>query len=138
MGTSTKLAKTQNPIVSHSISAARLLTPAQAAEVLGVPEGTLAQWRSQHRGPAFIKLEGRLVRYHARDLETYIGEHVVRPVAKPNAERYALRHENISGRHTRKTRRVGAQRNSRKRGNQKLVVKRLAPDGGKVATDERL
>jgi predicted DNA-binding transcriptional regulator AlpA len=57
----------------------RLLTPKQAAEFLSVPEGTLAQWRSQSRGPVFIKLEGRLVRYRARDLENYIAEHLVEP-----------------------------------------------------------
>jgi predicted DNA-binding transcriptional regulator AlpA len=59
--------------------AARLLTPKQAAEFLSVPEGTLAQWRSQSRGPVFVKLEGRLVRYRARDLENYIAGRVVEP-----------------------------------------------------------
>lgn len=63
----------------------RLLTPKQAAEVLGVPEGTLAQWRSQRRGPAFIKLEGRLVRYRARDLEGYITCSSVETVASSHA-----------------------------------------------------
>jgi predicted DNA-binding transcriptional regulator AlpA len=57
----------------------RLLTPKQAAEFLSVSEGTLAQWRSQSRGPVFIKLEGRLVRYRARDLENYIAGRVVEP-----------------------------------------------------------
>lgn len=85
MASSAKLIKRGDPIGSASVSSGRLLTPTQAAEVLGVPEGTLAQWRSQRRGPAFIKLEGRLVRYRARDLEAYIGQRAVEPVAKANA-----------------------------------------------------
>lgn len=54
-----------------------LLTPRQAAEFLGVPEGTLAQWRSQRRGPPYIKLEARLVRYRAADLETWLSDRTV-------------------------------------------------------------
>jgi excisionase family DNA binding protein len=54
-----------------------LLTPKTASEFLGIPEGTLAQWRSQRRGPTFIKLEGRLVRYRASDLEQYIASRIV-------------------------------------------------------------
>jgi predicted DNA-binding transcriptional regulator AlpA len=54
-----------------------LLSPKEAAEFLGVPESTLAQWRSQRRGPPYIKLELRLVRYRQSDLETYLGQHLV-------------------------------------------------------------
>ena len=49
-----------------------LLTPDRAAEFLSVSPETLAQWRSQQRGPAYIKLEARLVRYRLSDLESYI------------------------------------------------------------------
>ena len=49
-----------------------LLTPKEAAEFLGIPEGTLAQWRSQRRGPPFIKLELRLVRYRVSELEAWL------------------------------------------------------------------
>jgi predicted DNA-binding transcriptional regulator AlpA len=54
-----------------------LLTPRQAAEFLGLPESTLAQWRSQRKGPLYVELESRLVRYRSSDLETYIGQHLV-------------------------------------------------------------
>jgi predicted DNA-binding transcriptional regulator AlpA len=54
-----------------------LLTARQAAEYLGLPEATLAQWRSQRRGPQYIKLESRLVRYRSSDLEAYLGQHLV-------------------------------------------------------------
>ena len=40
----------------------RLLWPEEVAEVLGVPVGTLANWRYQRRAPAFVKV-GRHVRY---------------------------------------------------------------------------
>lgn len=54
-----------------------LLTPREAAGFLGLPESTLAQWRSQRRGPPYIKLELRLVRYRRSDLEAYIGQHLI-------------------------------------------------------------
>jgi predicted DNA-binding transcriptional regulator AlpA len=58
-------------------SKSSLLTAKQAAEFLGLPESTLAQWRSQRRGPLYVKLESRLVRYRRSDLEAYIGRHLV-------------------------------------------------------------
>jgi len=67
----------ETQVGSASIGSARLLMPAQAAELLGIPEGTLAQWRSQRRGPPYIKLEGRLVRYRSADLERYIASRIV-------------------------------------------------------------
>ncbi len=57
-----------------------LLSPKQAAEFLGVSLDTLAQWRSQRRGPPYVKLEGRLVRYRAADLESYLAQHAVEPL----------------------------------------------------------
>ena len=54
-----------------------LMTPNEAAQFLAVSAETLAQWRSQRRGPQYIKLEGRLVRYRARDLESYLEERSV-------------------------------------------------------------
>jgi excisionase family DNA binding protein len=51
-----------------------ILTPKQAAEHLSIPAGTLAQWRSQGRGPKYHKLGGRLVRYRLEDLEAYLAE----------------------------------------------------------------
>ena len=54
-----------------------LLTPKEASEFLGIPEGTLAQWRSQRRGPQYVKLEGRLVRYRITDVEAYLAGHLI-------------------------------------------------------------
>jgi len=66
-----------------------LLTPKQAAEFLGVPSGTLAQWRSERRGPPYIKLEDRLVRYRRSDLEEYLAGHVVATSSREPANRRA-------------------------------------------------
>ncbi len=54
-----------------------LLTPQEAAQFLGVLVGTLAHWRSERRGPPYVKLEGRLVRYRLSDLEEYLARHSV-------------------------------------------------------------
>jgi excisionase family DNA binding protein len=69
--------------VSSLAPSVRLLTPKEASEFLNVPEGTLAQWRSQMRGPAFVKLEGRLVRYRKPDLEGYVNSKIVQPCENP-------------------------------------------------------
>lgn len=51
-----------------------LLTPEEAAAVLGVAKQTLAVWRSLGaHGPRYLKL-GRLVRYEAPELERFIQE----------------------------------------------------------------
>jgi excisionase family DNA binding protein len=46
------------------------MTPPQLAERLGLPEGTLAQWRYHRKGPAFHKI-GRHVRYSVSDIECW-------------------------------------------------------------------
>ena len=54
---------------------APLLTPEQVGAYLGVPLGTLANWRYQGRGPAFVRF-GRHVRYRADDVNTWIDSHL--------------------------------------------------------------
>lgn len=48
-----------------------LLKTAEAAKFLKVSPNTLNQWRSQARGPNFVKV-GRCVRYRKSDLLLYI------------------------------------------------------------------
>ena len=50
---------------------AQLLTPEDVSNLLGVPIGTLANWRYLGRGPLFVRL-GRHVRYRSEDLDTWI------------------------------------------------------------------
>jgi len=62
---------------SVAMGSAKLLTPKEAAEFLRVPEGTLAQWRSQRRGPPYLKLERRLVRYRLANLQAWLARRTV-------------------------------------------------------------
>lgn len=48
-----------------------LLTPAQASRVTGIAEGTLANYRTTGRGPAFHKI-ARYVRYDSTDLDQWM------------------------------------------------------------------
>lgn len=48
-----------------------LLSVEEVTTYLGVPTGTLANWRYQGRGPAFVRV-GRLIRYRAEDVATWI------------------------------------------------------------------
>jgi excisionase family DNA binding protein len=50
-----------------------LLTPAQVGDYLGVPLGTLANWRYQGRGPAYVRF-GRHVRYREQDITAWIDD----------------------------------------------------------------
>jgi len=53
----------------------QLITPAQAAQLLGVKEGTLSVWRSTGRYDIpYVKI-GRRVKYRPSDLDAYINNH---------------------------------------------------------------
>ena len=55
-----------------------LLTPEQAAEILGTTVGTLAVWRCRREhGIPYVKIGGS-VRYRREDLEADIAAHTVR------------------------------------------------------------
>ena len=53
----------------------RLLRPGELSELLGVPVGTLANWRSARTGPPFVKV-GRHVRYRTGDVDAWIADRV--------------------------------------------------------------
>jgi excisionase family DNA binding protein len=48
-----------------------LLTVQQVSELTGISVETLNQWRSQRKGPPYLKVEGKLVRYRRADLLEY-------------------------------------------------------------------
>jgi predicted DNA-binding transcriptional regulator AlpA len=48
-----------------------LLSAEQVAEITGLCEDTLAQWRSQKRGIPYLKI-GRMVRYDPVEVEAYL------------------------------------------------------------------
>jgi excisionase family DNA binding protein len=60
-----------NPIAPTAGGLLHLLTPEEVSEELGIPAGTLANWRYLGRGPAFVHL-GRHVRYRKTDLAAWI------------------------------------------------------------------
>ncbi|THV43652.1 helix-turn-helix transcriptional regulator [Glycomyces buryatensis] len=49
-----------------------LLTPEETSEVLKVATQTLANWRSQGKGPSWVKLGARRCRYRRSELERFI------------------------------------------------------------------
>lgn len=53
-----------------------LLTPDEVAELLGIPTGTLANWRYQRLGPTYLRV-GRHVRYRRADVETWLDHQAV-------------------------------------------------------------
>ena len=49
----------------------RLLTPAEAARVIGVSVHTLSWWRRHRKGPNFLRV-GRHARYRPADIRAYL------------------------------------------------------------------
>ena len=64
-----------------------LLTPCEVAEITGLSIETLAQWRSQRRGIAFVKVSRNCVRYRQSDLDRWLEERIVSVVAGATTER---------------------------------------------------
>ena len=61
---------------------ARLLSPSEAAEALGVTVSTLERWRCNGNGPRFVRASSRVVRYRADDLVGFIEERIVSSTAQ--------------------------------------------------------
>lgn len=51
-----------------------LLTEAEAASYLRFTQRALQAWRCQGRGPRFVKISARAVRYRLEDLEQWIAD----------------------------------------------------------------
>lgn len=49
-----------------------LLKPREAADYLKVQPGTLKTWRWSGKGPRFIRVGNRSIRYRMEDLEAFI------------------------------------------------------------------
>ena len=56
------------------------LTDDPALKVLG-PYSTLAHWRSEGRGPAFIRIGGKRVAYRGADVNKWLESQTVHPTA---------------------------------------------------------
>jgi excisionase family DNA binding protein len=67
---------------SHAAFSSSLITPAEAAQLLGVTPGTLAVWRSTGRyALAFVKIGAR-VKYRREDLAAFITQRTRAPALR--------------------------------------------------------
>jgi predicted site-specific integrase-resolvase len=64
----------------------KLLSDADVATKLGVCRGTLQNWRSQGRGPAFVRLVGKIY-YDPADIEEWLRGQRVDPLARRTARK---------------------------------------------------
>jgi predicted DNA-binding transcriptional regulator AlpA len=64
--------------VTATANSSRLLSPDDVAALTGLSVETLAQWRSQGRGPNFVKISRNFVRYRQCDLDGWLAERIVR------------------------------------------------------------
>lgn len=55
-----------------------LLSEKQAALYLDVSIWTLREWRRKRKGPAFIRLNAKQLRYHVKELDRFIEERTVK------------------------------------------------------------
>jgi predicted site-specific integrase-resolvase len=62
------------------------LSSKEAAELLGVADGTLKYWRSTGKGPEYTQY-GRKVVYDERDVLAFKNEHRVIPSVRAHLER---------------------------------------------------
>ena len=72
---------------AHPTAAPKLLTPAEFAKIASVSVETLAQWRSQKRGPPYVKISRNCVRYRQSDLDGWLMERIVRTDQDPSDRR---------------------------------------------------
>lgn len=68
-----------------------LLTETQVSLIFNVSINTLRYWRHCGDGPNYIKM-GRLVRYHAAELESYVQRKTCVSKARATAEEYRVAH----------------------------------------------
>lgn len=60
-----------------------LLTETQAAELLQLTPRALQAWRYQGRGPRFVKISARAIRYQLDDLQDWITNRLRRSTSDP-------------------------------------------------------
>ncbi len=63
-----------------------LMNESEAAELLRLTPNALRKWRQLRKGPRFIKLSERCVRYDRRDLEHWLTSRQVQPHSEPSAQ----------------------------------------------------
>jgi hypothetical protein len=59
-----------------------LLDDAQAAAILGVAPKTLPQWRHKRKGPPYVMVGDKYIRYTPSILRKYLAERLVDPATR--------------------------------------------------------
>ena len=59
------------------LSTSVFLSESEAADYLGISKKTLQRWRFDHKGPAYAKLNGKLIRYHQADLDEWVDQQTI-------------------------------------------------------------
>ena len=62
-------------MADQSLSA--FLSESEADNYLGISKKTLQRWRFDHKGPAYAKLNGKLIRYHQADLDEWMDQQTI-------------------------------------------------------------
>ncbi len=88
---------TTTPGPPHAL--ADLMTPLHVSRYLGVPPGSLANWRYLGRGPAFLRV-GRHVRYRTADVTARVEARLTDRAQRsgPDQERGARSHLRLTRR----------------------------------------
>lgn len=63
----------------------KLLTQKEVAEALSVSERTLEGWRWLGRGPKFVRISGRAVRYRPSAVEEFVARREVSSTSDPGS-----------------------------------------------------
>lgn len=64
----------------------KLLSEREASRFLDLTPSALRKWRQLRKGPAFIRLSSRCVKYRVGDLQKFLTERLVTP-GRPKATR---------------------------------------------------
>ena len=58
-------------------SSSAFLSESAAADYLGISKKTLQRWRFDHKGPAYAKLNNKMIRYNQVDLDEWMNQQIV-------------------------------------------------------------
>lgn len=68
------------------------LSTQKTAELIGVSDATMRDWRMQRIGPAYTKISPRCFRYDERDVQAFMAERRHDPSARASLERKHANH----------------------------------------------
>ena len=73
-------------IATDESESSTLKNTVQAAKFLGVSKAVMIRWRSERRGPTYVRFAPNLVRYKISDLIEFLEKHLVhRPLTGNDA-----------------------------------------------------